>query len=131
MKIINENLARKAYATYCITTPEPMEFEDMFTKVPTGYEVTKQHLFAYGAGHQEPLQRMKDIRWLLKPRKDSCYEAGFHNAATLFISFFTGAKDDVYLDVTECIDECECDGGCGGTVIDLEDTLDFDTLGIE
>jgi len=110
MKTINENKALKAYATYCITTPEPMEFEEMFREVPLGYEVTKQHLFAYGLGHEEPLQRMKDIRSLLKPRMDSCYEAGFHNAATLFISFFTKAKNDVYLDVTECeAEECVCD----------------------
>jgi len=106
-----------------------MEFEDMFTKVPTGYEVTKQHLFAYGAGHQEPLQRMKDIRWLLKPRKDSCYEAGFHNCATLFISFFTGAKDDFYLGVTECIDEgCDnCDCACEGDE-EATDRKDIPTL---
>jgi len=128
MKTISENKALKAYATYCITTPEPMEFGEMFREVPLGYEVTKQHLFAYAPGHEEPLQRMKDIRWLLKPRMDSCYEAGFHNCATLFISFFTKAKDDVYMDVTECeADECVCDipEDLTDVVAALEDELVF------
>lgn len=131
MKTINENKALKAYATYCITTPEPMEFDEMFREVPLGYEVDNKHLFAYAPGHEEPLTRMKNIRHLLKPRMDSCYEAGFHNAATLFISFFTKTKDDVYLDVTECEDDgCDCECDCE-KIIDLEDTLDYDTLGIK